>query len=164
MSGDDSVFIKPPTDIRSKVSVGGPGCVDQAALARAEKVILEMAGSFVDMVQEDVASLHEELGALKANNGDAAILDKIYRITHDIKGQGGSFKYDLITTISRQLCNFIEGLKGNVKPADIEVIALHVDALQVVINQDLKGDGGEVGNSLLAGLEKVIAKRTNGQD
>ncbi len=164
MSGDDGVFIRPPTDIRNKVSVGGPGSVDQAALARAEKVILDMAGSFVDMVHEDVANLHKELEALKSNGGDAATLDNIYRMTHDIKGQGGSFKYDLITTISRQLCNFIEELKGNVKPADIEVIALHVDALQVVIAQDLKGDGGDVGSNLLSGLEKVIAKRSSGQD
>ena len=65
-----------------------------------------------------------------------------------------------MTIIGDMLCRYIEGLEGNATKLANEVIELHINALQAVISQELKGNGGPVGNQLLSGLELVVKKRT----
>jgi chemotaxis protein histidine kinase CheA len=155
-------LIKAPNKLSDKVSVGGPGAVDPAMLEQAEKVIEDLADSYLDWVAEDLAKLQSAFAKLKADGGASAEnLEAVFQVTHDIKGQGGSFDYTLMTIIGNQLCRFIENLdKKSVGAPELEVIELHVNTLQVVISQQLIGDGGEIGAKLLSGLEKVIAKRS----
>ena len=81
----------------------------------------------------------------------------IFRVAHEIKGQGGSFGYDLMTLIGNQLCHFVEEL-AEAGPSEVEVIGLHLDALKLVMAKQMRGDGGRAGQALLQGLEKVVSK------
>ena len=46
--------------------------------------------------------------ALAAATGDRkAEAEQVFQIAHDIKGQGGSFGYDLMTLIANELCRLI---------------------------------------------------------
>jgi hypothetical protein len=155
-------IIRPNLTLNSKVTVGGPGAVDEATLERAEKVIQNMAEDYVKWAKEDLTRLTKALGQLKTGGAGetAKNLTNVFEISHDIKGQGGSFDYQLMTFIGNQLCRFIESLNGKAEAPEVEVIELHVNALQVVMAQKLKADGGAIGKALLTGLEKVIAKRT----
>lgn len=154
-------IIRPNLTLNSKVTVGGPGAVDEATLDRAEKVIESMSDDYLKWAKDDLSKLAKAFAALKAGGGDTAKqLDAIFSVSHDIKGQGGSFDFQLMTIIGNQLCRFIEGLKGSAGPADVELIELHVNALQLVMAQKLKKDGGAIGQKLLSGLEQVIEKRT----
>jgi len=159
---DDNVgkLIRPPNKLSNKVTVGGPGAVDDAALERAEQVITELAVSYVDWAREDLTKLQNAFDELKSSDGGEDPLDAVFQIAHDIKGQGGSFDYDLMTIIGDMLCRYIEGLEGNATKLANEVIELHINALQAVISQELKGNGGPVGNQLLSGLELVVKKHT----
>ena len=161
MSEDEAgKIIRPPNKLSNKVTIGGPGAVDEAALERAEQVISELSSSYIDWAKEDLSKLTLAFDELKATKDGDTALDAVFQISHDIKGQGGSFEYDLMTIIGDMLCRYIEGLENNVDDQSIEVIELHINALQAVISQALKGDGGAVGNQLLSGLELVIKKRT----
>lgn len=160
MSEETARIIRPNLTLNSKVTVGGPGAVDEATLERAEKVIESMADDYLKWAKDDLAKLAKAFAELKAGGGDTAKqLDAIFSVSHDIKGQGGSFDYQLMTTIGNQLCRFIESLKGKAGAPEVEVIELHVNALQVVMAQRLKKDGGPIGKKLLSGLEQVIEKR-----
>ena len=44
MSDQQAKVIKPPNTLSKKVTIGGPGVVDAAALERAETVISDLAG------------------------------------------------------------------------------------------------------------------------
>jgi chemotaxis protein histidine kinase CheA len=160
---DSARIIRPNLTLNSKVTVGGPGAVDEAMLEKAEQVIQNMSEDYLKWVKDDLARLAKAFAVLKSAGGrgpdTAAQLEAIFAVAHDIKGQGGSFDYQLMTTVGNQLCRFIEALKGEAEVADIEVIELHVNALQAVMAQKLKGDGGAIGKKFLAGLEQVIAKR-----
>ena len=82
-------IINPPNKLKSKVSMGGPGAVDPARLARAEAVIEKMTESYLDWVETDLAKLEGELAALAPGAPDTQErIDVIYRAAHDIKGQG----------------------------------------------------------------------------
>ena len=67
-------------------------------------------------------------------------MNGVFQVSHDIKGQGGSFGYDLMTAIGNELCRFIEKA-DKVGAGEIAAIKLHIDALKMVIAQDLKGTG-----------------------
>ena len=43
-------------------------------------------------------------------------------------------------------------------PGEIEAIKVHIDAMKLVIGEDMKGQGGKAGEEMLAGLQKVCDK------
>ena len=138
--------------------MGGPNAVDPAALARAEQAIADLGGEYLDWVQEDLKKLEDGFNALKASDGvGQELIGVIFRVAHEIKGQGGSFGYDLMTLIGNQLCHFVEEL-AEAGPSEVEVIGLHLDALKLVMAKQMRGDGGRAGQALLQGLEKVVSK------
>ncbi|MEO5335968.1 MAG: Hpt domain-containing protein [Magnetospirillum sp. WYHS-4] len=151
--------IRPPDTLKSKVREGGPGAVDLAALERAEAVIANLTDSYLQWVQEDLVKIQTAYDALAAapEAERKAAADRVFQVAHDIKGQGGSFGYNLMTVIGNSLCRFIER-EPDPSPKHVDVIKVHVDSLKLVIAQNLKGDGGPLGEKLLAGLNAVIDK------
>lgn len=145
-------IIKPPQTLQSKVEKGGPGAVDLDALARAEDVIANLADDYMDWVREDFVRLEAAFDKFKAGDGTAAEnLEALFQIAHDMKGQGGSFGYDLMTSIGDHLCRLLETLDKD-GPREQGMIRVHIDAMRVVITKELKGDGGDEGRQLLMGL------------
>ncbi len=156
--GDKPQLIHPPNPLKMKVGVGGPGAVTPEALERAEAVIADLADDYLAWAEEDLTKLQAAMASLKAAEGDnSAEVEAIFQIAHDVKGQGGSFGYQLMTEIGDHLCRFLESLES-ANPAEIDVIGLHIDALRLVISEKMKGDCGKAGNSLYKGLEMVVAK------
>jgi hypothetical protein len=45
-----------------------------------------------------------------------------------------------------------------VSTRDFEIISTHVDAMQAVIRQDIKGDGDKIGNQIVDGLSELVLK------
>ncbi len=155
---DDSEIINPPTNLQSKVEKGGPGAVDLDAIARAEKVISNLAGDYVNWAKEDLVKLEAAYKNLKDGNGDQKeLLLGVFNVAHDMKGQGGSFDYELMTAVGDKLCRLVEKL-DKIGPKEIAKIRVYVDAMQVIIGHKLKGDGGKEGQQLLMGLEVLVQK------
>lgn len=155
-------IINPPNTLKSKVSVGGPGAVDPAALDRAEKVIADMSGSYLQWVQDDLAKISAAYDKLASGKHDRKqALNEIFQISHDMKGQGGSFGYVLMTSVGNELCRIIEKM-GTTGKTDLEneVIRIHIDALKLIIATKMVGDGGKVGEAMLSGIRKVGDKLT----
>jgi HPt (histidine-containing phosphotransfer) domain-containing protein len=158
MSDDKLEIINPPNSLKQKVGTGGPGAVDLEALERAEQVIAGMTDSYLNWVAEDLEKIEEAYNALKAASGDRkAEMKGVFQIAHDIKGQGGSFGYDLMTAIGNELCRLIEKT-DRPGAGEIEAINLHIDALKLVITEDLKGSGGRAGEKMLSGLQRICDK------
>jgi hypothetical protein len=83
---------------------------------------------------------------------DAAWRQRFYRLSHDLKGLGGTFNYALLTTVGASLCSLI---KNDALPSDRSSqrrVMAHVAALGAIVRFDLKGDGGREGEELLATL------------
>lgn len=158
MSDSKLEIINPPNNLGNKVVKGGPGAVDLATLERAEAVIADMAGDYLEWIQEDLQKMEKAFAALSSASGDRqAEIDEVYQISHDIKGQGGSFGYDLMTAIGNQLCRLIEK-SNSIGDDEIAAIGLHVNAMKLIITQRMEGDGGEAGDNMLVGLQQVVDK------
>jgi len=151
-------IINPPQTLQAKVDKGGPGAVDLDALAKAEDVIASLADDYIDWVREDLVRLQGAYDKLKAGEGDwEEDLEALFQIAHDMKGQGGSFGYDLMTAIGDHLCRLVEKFE-QVGPRELEMIRVHIDGMRVVITKELKGDGGDEGRQLLMGLTLMVEK------
>jgi hypothetical protein len=145
-------FVKPPQTLQNKITKGGPGAVDLAALAKAEAVIENLSDDYLNWVKEDFVRLDKAFEQLKAGApDDKANIDAMFSVVHDMKGQGGSFGYGLMTQISDLLAGILENTQS-ISPRDMKAIPVYMDAMRVVISHKLKGDGGNEGRQLLMGL------------
>ncbi|OHC74898.1 MAG: hypothetical protein A3G18_01055 [Rhodospirillales bacterium RIFCSPLOWO2_12_FULL_58_28] len=161
---DEPIVIKPPHSINSKVSIGGAGAVDLEALKRAEEVIAGMSGNYLEWVEEDLVKIQKAFDALKSGKPEdhKHLLDQIFRVAHDIKGQGGSFDYGMMTILGNGLCRFVEQTQ-TVGSSEFQVIQLYIDTMKLVISKRMSGDGGKEGEQVLRGLDMVVAKTANKQ-
>jgi len=155
-------LIKPPTSINDKVGVGGPGAVDLKTIERAEQAIANLAGDYLVWVEEDIERIQNAANALKKATGDevASGLNEVFQISHDMKGQGGSFGYQLMTSIGDMLCGLVEG-RTEAGPDVIEAIQVHISTMKLVIAERMEGDGGMGGRTLLEGLVQIANKVRN---
>ena len=154
-------LITPPNTLKDKVVMGGPGAIDPDVLEKAEQIIADMADDYIHWAREDVERLTGALAEFTADGGATPEnMDKIFQIAHDMKGQGGSFGYDLVTAVGHELCRFIEKVEANgvIGPAEVNAVVLHVQAIRRIITDDMKGDGGDQGSALLTGLQLVRKK------
>jgi len=155
VADDKLEIINPPNRLKEKVGDVELGAIDVEALEKAEQVIASLADSYLESVAQDIAKMDEAFGRLKAATGDRKQeLDAVYQESFNLKGQGGSFGYDLMTGIGHELCRLIEGL-DHAGPMEVAAIKLHIDAMKLVIADDMKGTGREAGQKLLGGLQQV---------
>ncbi len=162
MANEELEIINPPNSLKSKVKVGGPGAINPEMIEKAEQVLASLSDNYLDWVQQDLKNISAAYEELKAGRGDQKkALDNIFRIAHDMKGQGGSFGYNLMTAVGNELCRMIEKMPSPIGPSHIDAIGVHIDSMKLVIAQKMKGDAGQMGAAMLAGLQKVSAKLTS---
>jgi len=82
---------------------------------------------------------------------------EIYGIAHNLKGQGSSFGYPLITRIAQSLCQLTRHERA-FADADLGIVQAHLDAIRLILTKEIKGDGGEIGHKLATRLEILAAK------
>lgn len=149
----DYQMITPPNNLKAKV---GPGKgVDAQTLERAQALVNEMAGDF-ELRAADEADHILKLAEIAETDASEERMVDIFRIGHELKGQGGTFGYPLITKIGGSLCRYIE-LVGDDNPIDLEVIRAHALALRAVAGNKIAGDGGPVEKRVLGELERLLS-------
>ena len=84
--------------------------------------------------------------------------DEAQDIAHNLKGQGESFGYPLITSIGQSLLSFLCDL-GEADARHVKIALAHVTVLRTVLDKDIRGSGGAVGAALVARLESLTGAR-----
>jgi len=125
-------------------------------LARAEEATTALRANYTKWARADVDKTQSLLDAAKV---DPAIrreqLDHLYAAMHNMKGQGSSFGYPLVTRISQSLCRLLAPGRA-IDDAGLKVAQAHLDALKLVLDQQIAGKGGEIGEKLGARLEGLV--------
>lgn len=161
MADDDEVeIITPPDRLKDRISTDGANAVDMALIERAEQVFASMSDGYMEWVAKDLDNIQKVFDRVLEGRGDrAGDLSLIFRIAHDMKGQGGSFGYQLITTVGNRLCRMLERFDGSLKPeVENEAIRIHIDAMRLVIANRMTGDGGAEGEAIMLGVQQVAEK------
>lgn len=127
-------------------------------LAAAEKKISGASVGFTDWAGADVGTALEALDKLaEGGNGEEAT-GIIFRVAHDLKGQGTTFGYPLATQIAGLLCDFIRSAASSPSVDLVSVIRAHLAALNLVLKQDIKGDGDAAAQNLVQKLALAAAR------
>ncbi len=82
---------------------------------------------------------------------------EVNRIAHELRGQGGTFGYPLITLFAKSLYE-TTAYPCREDDANLEICRAHLDTLRAVIREKMEGDGGEVGRQLMMALNQAIQK------
>ena len=127
-------------------------------LEETEVLFQEMISEYPEWVQETLIKL-TALVEVCINFEDKRIVTykKIQEIAHEMKGQGGTFGYPLVSMFGDSLYDFT-GPSAGLSDNHVQLIKAHVDAMKATIHGRVQGDGGQVGQELKAMLAAAIKK------
>ena len=122
--------------------------VSQADLVRrleeADANIAATADGFEDWALADIVAASQKIDNEKIE-AKKRIRD-VFRVAHDIKGQGTTFGYPSVTEIAAILCDFMREGKITMSPKQVQMIKLHLGAIRLVLDQKLKGESDAAKN------------------
>lgn len=148
-------FFTPPNMLKAKVGGRGLG-LDMAALKRAEAAMEELKTEFTDWINADVEKLGQARDAFAAQPNEAA-RSALYRASIDLKGQARTFEHPVVARMAASLCNLLDG-----SPAvPLLLIDAHVNAIRVLVRQNVRDVSDPTTNALAAELEARVRELQN---
>jgi hypothetical protein len=149
-------FITPPNRLKMKAGSGG---LPQQTIAKAQNFMDNYKIDF----RPEAEKLNQNLEAaskaiMKAVNENAPCdKDQLIVPVMQLKANAGQFKYQLISDVADICLQFLESLETY----DLEVLDIvraHQKTIHIIIESDLKGDGGKNGFQLVEELHKACQR------
>lgn len=143
--------------------MAGGSDIDPEALARADAALAAMCQDYLRWVRADVASVTNLVAGLRCAGPDSWTEEcrHLFAVAHEIKGQGTTFDYPLMTALGKAMCDLLHAA-----PAPDDVLLSRLDALAAamaeVVAQELCGDGGARGRELMSRREGPVSGRSAG--
>ncbi|MBI1778755.1 MAG: hypothetical protein HYR63_25715 [Proteobacteria bacterium] len=162
MAGRQKAQIIPPSNELRRKAVnykkGFSVDLTSTEMLQLEKVVHAATDKFNTAASSSLKALRELVADARAGKTPATdILKRVAREALDLKGLGGTFDYPLVTRIAKSLNDYAVSLSKVGRP-QLEVIALHIDALYVLLAQSITGTGGEIEWQVLEGLSQATQK------
>ena len=156
---DEVEIIERENVLKDKVGTEGPSESDLRAIQRAQAAISSLSGKYIEIADEDLANLTAAAKKMKTDPANREKhLKQVFLLSHDMKGQGGSFGFPMISLVCNLLCRFIEKIEGDAGEAETETVSLYVNALNVVVRGRIKDSDNAQAQALLNGLDLVSQK------
>ena len=159
----DVWYFRLPNSLKEKaggLGNSGVGEIPTALLEEAETQLQRDALDFTDWALDylkKLSALCQE--ALGKSGPRIKQFQEINLMAHELRGQGGTFGYPLITVFAKMLFDVTyDGCRED--DAAVEIVKAHIDAMRAVIREKIAGDGGEVGRALIQSLDTAIKKHS----
>jgi len=128
--------------------------VDIASIERANEAMARLKEEYVaewaPASLAEMEALVEEL----TRSSPPAVFAQLYRYAHDMKGQGATFGYGLITQIGEALCRLTAG-RDTGSDAEISLLRAHLAAARRILNERLENNGGAAGERIMERLAQL---------
>ena len=120
------------------------------------EILADLREIYLQGVRGDLAALDALLEDMSLGRRSwAEIVERLRRITHNIKGQGTSFGFPLMTEIGESLHALLREAPEQSTPAAARVIEAHVTCLHRVIENDIDGEPGPEGRQVVERLKSL---------
>lgn len=129
-------------------------------LIEVEQGFAEMAGDYLDYARQDAKRLGAACDQLESSGGATEAIETVYWIADQMKGQGSTFGYPLITAVGASLCHLLDARKS-LDEAQVQAVRLHFESMWMVVSRPLRGNSSE-GVKMVDGLHEVVAKVSGG--
>lgn len=128
------------------------------SIQAAESLIEEKKNNFFDDTAKTIEEMESAFVAVKNNSDANKNAKRIEYAAHSLKGQAETLGFELLAHASNSLYVFCDKHFKASQEKQFVVIQKHLDTLELIIRDEMKGDGGEVGAELIASLHKLSAK------
>jgi DNA-binding response OmpR family regulator len=150
-----------PNNLKKKLGGHGSserGEIPTALLEQAEEKLQRSALDFTDWARNYLGNLVKLCDKAMNDPGSRSkYFEEINLLAHELRGQGGTFGYPLITVLGKMLYDAThKGCRED--DTGVEIVRAHVDAMRAVIRDKVSGDGGMIGRALLKSLQLAIEK------
>jgi HPt (histidine-containing phosphotransfer) domain-containing protein len=116
----------------------------------------ELQAMFIEGARDSIAQLDQKYQSACAGELPwPDVVSDMRGIAHDIKGQGGSFGYPLITEVGQSLSMLLKHERV-LSELGLKLLAAHVTALATILENTIQGDGGELGGSYTQRLSALV--------
>lgn len=149
-------FYDPPQDLRRRLSKAE---IDVESILNVQREMDGWAEDFRDWTNDFIRQIDSALSECRqsATADRRKPFNRINFLAHEMRGQGGTFGYPLVSQVARSLFDLtLHNLDRS--DACCDLIGEHLRILKAVIREDIKGDGGLVGRELLDELRRANAK------
>lgn len=114
---------------------------------------------YTQRLRADLASLQQTVGlAMDAAQVEQATVDRIYALLHNTKAQGEIASSSLVSSICALACGILQRTRTP-DEGTLRVVKAHIDALTIIVEHDVSGDGGQLGQKMveqLRGLAQAV--------
>lgn len=154
-------IIHRPNKLRDKVggsADGKPGRIDPASLERAYTHVSRMSDAHKVQTKIDLGDLQAAYRQAIEDPANREVhLRRLFKISDAILTLGKTFGYDMLSEFAHHMNSFILSL-DQPSAAQLQVVALHIEAMNALVRDEIKGDGGELGRALSQSLALARAK------
>ncbi|MGH6933443.1 MAG: Hpt domain-containing protein [Dongiaceae bacterium] len=127
------------------------------ALAAAEAATAEMRSTYTVWARADLDRAQAALDAAAQDPlRQREHVNQLYALMHNVKGQGASFDYPLVTRIGQSLCQ-IAHPQREIGDDVLKVAQAHLDALKMILDQRISGPAGGIAERLATKLESLAS-------
>jgi CheY-like chemotaxis protein len=157
----DVWLFKLPNYLKQKMGSNAqrqPFTLPDDVLVGAEQQLKREAAGFLDWAKGYLDRLSRQVTEAKQISGErTAHFEEINLIAHELRGQGGTFGYPLITVFGKSLYDVTKPPCRN-DDASLEIVKAHIDTMRAVLREKIEGDGGELGQALFKTLKMAVTK------
>lgn len=118
-------------------------------MRQAEQVVERLTGDYLARAAADLDRL--ELALRDMERREPVAVAMALSILHDIKGQGTTFGFPLVTAIAELMFDYLKS-RPSAEACDGAVTAAHLKALRTIVQNQIAGDGGTLGAAVLKEL------------
>jgi len=157
MTDGATKIIKVPNLLRAKIG-NRPGPNLNQIVKQAEAALDDMSDQYDGWIRDYLETINTAMA--EARTGvppDPSAIAQIRKTSHEIKGQGQTLGYPLLTRVGHMLHGFIDR-DADCAARNLDLIAAHVDFMNLVFQKEIHGDGGPEEDQLLAALDAVARK------
>ncbi len=157
----DVWLFKLPNYLKQKMGSNAmrqPFVLPDDVLFNAEQQLKREADGFLDWAKGYLDRLSKQVAEAKMVTGEREKnFEEINLIAHELRGQGGTFGYPLITVFGKSLYEVTKP-PCRQDDANLEIVKAHIDTMRAVLREKIEGDGGETGQMLFKALKMAINK------
>jgi HPt (histidine-containing phosphotransfer) domain-containing protein len=133
--------------------------INADTIRRAEEAVGKLTDEYRSWVRGDLEKLQACMAAAAAG-GEArtTAYKEVRHIAHDLRGQGATFGFPLVTRIAQSISQVLKE-----RPADVDIdsdaiLTAHFEALHTVIEQNVSDLNGTDAQAIVATLEAAIGR------
>lgn len=148
---------KPRPSLKDRLQKPGGISADEA-IKRGQDALGEMRGDYLTQLRQDIATLTRiAKNKPKVYAPKDSWWESIQSKLIDMRGVAGSFDYHLVTAVCENLLDYLNNVEDDAYFDDI--MRAHIDALQHVATEDIRGKGGAQELEMIKDLKSKVKDR-----